>query len=63
MAKTEMYKTKAGDRRFQVAAPVAEEIYEELRELAFSQRTTVAAQVRQAVTEYVIRHQQPSRRV
>ena len=60
MAKTEMYRTKNGNRRFQVAAPIAEDIYEELRRLAFSQRTTVAAQVRQAVTEYVIRHQEPS---
>ena len=55
MAKTEMYTTKAGERRFQVAAPVSEEVYEELRRLAYEQRTTVSAQVRQAVNEYVDR--------
>ncbi len=55
MAKTEMYTTKAGERRFQVAAPVSEEVYEELRRLAYEQRTTVSAQVRQAVNEYVER--------
>lgn len=53
MPKTEMYTTKAGERRFQVAAPVSEEVYEELRRLAYEQRTTVSAQVRQAVNEYV----------
>ncbi len=55
MPKTEMYTTKAGERRFQVAAPVSEEVYEELRRLAYEQRTTVSAQVRQAVNEYVDR--------
>jgi hypothetical protein len=55
MAKTEMYTTKAGERRFQVAAPVSEEVYEELRRIAYEQRTTVSAQVRQAVNEYVDR--------
>lgn len=53
MTKAEMYTTKAGERRFQVAAPVSEEAYEELRRLAFEQRTTIAAQVRQAIREYV----------
>jgi hypothetical protein len=53
MAKTEMYTTKAGERRFQVAAPVSEEVYEELRRLAYEQRTTLSAQVRQAVIDYV----------
>ncbi len=56
MPKTEMYTTKAGERRFQVSAPVSEETYEELRRLAYEERTTVSAQVRQAVTDYVTRH-------
>ena len=55
MAKTEMYTTKTGERRYQVAAPVSEEMYEELRRLAYEQRTTLSAQVRQAVTDYVNR--------
>jgi predicted transcriptional regulator len=50
-----MYTTKAGERRFQVAAPVSEKVYEELRRLAYERRTTVSAQVRQAVSEYVDR--------
>ena len=54
--KTEMYTTKDGRRRFQVAAPVSEEVFSELRKMAYEQETTVAAQVRQAVTEYVERH-------
>jgi hypothetical protein len=61
--KSEMYTTKDGERRFQVAAPVSEDVYEELRSLAYVQKTTVAAQVRQAVTEYVTRNRPPSSRV
>ncbi len=60
MPKAEMYTTKTGERRFQVAAPVAEEVYQDLRRLAFEQDTTVAAQVRQAVIEYVARSRPPS---
>lgn len=63
MAKTEMYTTKAGERRFQVAAPVPEETYEALRALAHDERTTIAAQVRQAVTEYVVHRRPASRKV
>ena len=63
MAKMEMYTTKDGSRRFQVAAPVSEEVYELLRELAFNQRTTVAAQVRKACTEYAARNRPPSSQV
>lgn len=63
MAKAEMYKTKLGERRFQVAAPVSEEVYEDLRRMAYDQKTTVAAQVRQAVNEYVTRGRPPSSRV
>ena len=63
MAKSEMYITKAGERRFQVAAPVSEEIYDDLRRMAYEQKSTIAAQVRQAVTEYVIRSRPPSSRV
>jgi predicted transcriptional regulator len=51
-----MYTTKAGERRFQIAAAVSEEVYEELRRIAYMQRTTVSAQVRQAVNEYVDRN-------
>jgi len=61
--KTEMYTTKDGRRRFQVAAPVSEEVFSELRRIAYEQETTVAAQVRQAVTEYVARHLEPSSRI
>ena len=57
MSKPVMYTTKAGERRFQIAAPVSEELYEELRRLAFEQRTTISAQVRQAVLEYLNRDQ------
>lgn len=61
MAKTEMYTTKAGERRFQVAAAVSEQTYEEIRRIAFEQHTTVSAQVRQAVIEYVDRNSASSR--
>jgi len=47
MPKAEMYTTKGGERRFQVAAPVSEEVYRALRELAHVQETTMAMQVRQ----------------
>ena len=63
MAKSEMYTTKSGERRFQVAAPVSQEIYEDLRRMAYEQETTVAAQVRKAVTEYVTRARPPSSKV
>lgn len=63
MAKPEMYRTKAGERRFQVAAPVPEEVYQGLRKLAFDEQTTLAAQVRKAVTDYVTTRQPPSRRI
>lgn len=63
MAKTEMYRTKSGERRFQVAAPVSEETYEALRLLAFQEDTTLAAQVRKAADEYVARQRPASRRV
>jgi hypothetical protein len=63
MPKTEMYTTKAGERRFQVAAPVREEVFRDLRELAHQQETTLAAQVRQACEEYVVRHRPPSSRI
>jgi hypothetical protein len=36
---------------------VSEEDYEDLRRLAYEQRTTIAAQVRRAVAEYVGRNQ------
>jgi hypothetical protein len=55
MPKTEMYTTKAGERRFQVAAAVSEEVYEGIRRLAYEQRTTVSAQIRRAVDGYVHR--------
>jgi hypothetical protein len=58
-----MYRTRDGERRFQIAAPVSEEVYEELRRLAFDQHTTLAAQVRKACTEYVARSRPPSSRV
>ena len=63
MAKTEMYRTKSGERRFQVAAPVAEETYEALRLLAFEEGTTLAAQVRKAAEEYVAHRRPASPRV
>ena len=63
MAKTEMYTTKAGKKRFQVSAPVSEETYQDLRHLAFAQETTVAAQLRKAADEYVARHRPPSSRI
>lgn len=63
MAKPEMYRTKAGERRFQVAAPVPEDVYEALRKLAYDEQTTLAAQVRKAVTVYVTTRQPPSRRI
>ena len=63
VAKTEMYTTKSGERRFQVAAPVSQEIYEDIRRMAYEQQTTVAAQVRKAVTEYATRARPPSSRV
>jgi hypothetical protein len=63
MAKTEMYTTKLGERRFQVAAPVSEEVFQALRNVAFDEETTLAAQVRKAVEEYVSRKKPPSRNV
>lgn len=63
MAKTEMYRTKAGNRRFQVAAPVSEEAYRELREIAYQDETTLAAQVRKAVEEYIVHRRPPSKKV
>ena len=63
MAKPAMYTTKDGENRFQVAAPVSEEVYQELRRLAYEQDTTLAAQVRQAVMEYVARKRPPSSHV
>lgn len=63
MPKTEMYRTKSGERRFQVAAPVAEETYEALRLIAYREGTTIAAQVRKAVTDYVVRRKKASRHV
>lgn len=61
--KAEMYRTKDGRRRFQVAAPVSEEDYEALRRLAFNQGTTIAAQVRQAVSEHVAHNRAASSRI
>lgn len=63
MAKHEMYRTKAGERRFQVSAPLKEETYQELRRLAYEHGTTLAAQVRQAAEEYVTRNKTPSSRI
>ena len=63
MAKTAMYKTLSGLSRFQLSAPVSEEIYQALRKLAFEQGTTLAAQVRKAVEEYVARHNPASSRI
>jgi hypothetical protein len=60
VAKTEMYTTRDGQRRFQVSAPVTEETYQALRLLAFEQATTLAAQVRKATDEYVARLKKPS---
>jgi hypothetical protein len=63
VAKTEMYRTKDGRKRFQIAAPVAEETYEALRRIAYDERTSLAAQVRQAAEEFVAHRRRPSRRV
>lgn len=63
MAKTEMYRTKDGRRRFQVAAPVSEETYQALRRIAYEEGTSLAAQVRQATDEFVAHRRRPSRRV
>jgi hypothetical protein len=63
LAKSEMYTTQSGERRFQVAAPVSEEVYEYLREMAYKNRTTLAAQVRKAVEEYVAHHRPSSSRI
>jgi len=61
--KTEMYTTKNGERRFQVSAPISEANYAMLRELAYKQETTLAAQVRKAVDEYVARQKKASSRI
>jgi len=63
MAKPELYRTANGERRFQVAAPVTEDCYRALRRLAEEQGTTLAAVVRQAVSEYVTHRTRPSRRI
>jgi hypothetical protein len=63
MAKSEMYKTKAGERRFQVSAPIREDAYEALRRLAYEQGTTLAAQVRKATEEYLARSKPASSRI
>lgn len=63
MPKSEMYTTKSGERRFQVSAPLKEETYQALRELAYKQETTLAAQVRKAAEEYVARTTPPSSRI
>lgn len=63
MAKTAMYITKDGLRRFQISAPLNESTYEALRRAAFEQRTTLAAQVRKAAEEYVARLKPPSRKI
>jgi hypothetical protein len=63
MAKTEMYTTSDGERRFQISAPVKEETYQTLRLLAYEQETTLAAQVRKAADEYVARLKPPSSRI
>lgn len=56
MPKAVMYTTKSGKRRFQVASAVSEEVWESLREMAYLGKTTVSAQVRRAVEEYVARN-------
>jgi hypothetical protein len=53
MPKSEMYTTRAGDRRHQVAAPVNSETYSAIRRLAEQESTSIAAQVRKAVEEFV----------
>lgn len=58
MAKSEMYTTAQGERRFQVSAPIDESTYRELRRLAYERDTTLAAQVRQAVEAHVAAAQQ-----
>lgn len=63
MAKTEMYTTQAGERRFQVSAPLAEETYQALRQLRHDQDTTLAAQVRKACEEYVARGKEASSKI
>jgi hypothetical protein len=63
MTKQEMYVTKSGERRYQIAAPVSEETYSALRELAYEEATTLAAQVRKAADEYVARRRPASRRI
>jgi hypothetical protein len=63
MPKSEMYVTKAGARRFQVSAPLREETYQALRQLAFEEETTLAAQVRKAAEEYVARTRSASSKI
>jgi hypothetical protein len=60
LAKTEMYRTKSGERRFRVSAPISVDSYQALRRLAFDQETTITPQVRKAVEEYIVRHKPPS---
>ena len=58
-----MYTTSDGERRFQVSAPISEDAYQELRRLAYELDTTLAAQVRKAIDEYIARTRPPSKRV
>ena len=58
-----MYTTSDGERRFQVSAPISEDAYQELRRLAYELDTTLAAQVRKAIDEYIARTLPPSKRV
>lgn len=60
MAKTAMYRTKGGEGRYQVSAPINEADYRFMRLKAFTEETTLAAQVRKAIAEYVARNRPPS---
>lgn len=51
-----MYTTRSGAKRFQLSGPIAEEAYKAMVRLARQQRTSLAAQLRKAVDEYIARN-------